>query len=122
MRLDDPFLHWPLACTDTSPHASRVGVVSKPQACITENPRFLALVISYFQQFEAYRNQFFADIYRFVVLTALTDAQNLRSGNFCDHDDRQTKPIALPLVRAGGVTIEARDLNHSSLGQPPLLT
>ena len=38
-----------------------------------EYARFVALV-SYVQQFEAYRNQFYTDIYRFVVLTTRTDA------------------------------------------------
>ena len=54
-------------------HAKRVGVVDKPQACRTENARFIALV-SLFEQFEARTNQFFTDIYRLVVFTARTDA------------------------------------------------
>ena len=50
-----------------------VSAAGKPQACRTENARFVALV-SHVQQFEAHRNQFFADIYQFVVVTARTDA------------------------------------------------
>ena len=53
-------------------HTKRVGVVDKPQACRTENARFIALV-SLFEQFEARTNQFFTGIYRLVVLTVLTD-------------------------------------------------
>ena len=54
-------------------HANGVGVVDKPQACRTENARFVALV-SLFEQFELRINQFFTDIYRLVVLIACTDA------------------------------------------------
>ena len=54
-------------------HTKRVGVVDKPQACRTENARFVALV-SRFEKFEARINQFFTDIYRLAVLTARTDA------------------------------------------------
>ena len=50
-----------------------MGVVDKPQACCTENVRFVTLV-SLFEQFETRTNQFFTDIYRLVVLTARTDA------------------------------------------------
>ena len=49
--------------------ANTVGVVDKPQACLTETARFVALV-SLFEQFEA---RFFTDIYQLlVVLTART--------------------------------------------------
>ena len=44
-------------------------MVDKPQACRTENARFVALV-SLFEQFEGRINQFFTDIYRLVLLTA----------------------------------------------------
>ena len=55
--------------------------------------------------FEAYWSQFFADFDGFVVLTSRSDAYISRSGDFRgdddddDNDDRQTKLIALPLVR-----------------------
>ena len=68
---DDLFLCWAWACAVASAHASGVGVVDKPQVCWTENAWFLALV-SYFQQFEAHRNQFFNDIYWLIVLLART--------------------------------------------------
>ena len=48
----------------TSAHG--VGVAGEPQAYRTENAQFVALV-SHVQQFEAYRDQFFTDIYQFVV-------------------------------------------------------
>ena len=50
-----------------------MGVVDKPQACQTENARFVALV-SVFEKFEAHISQFFTDICRLVVLTARTYA------------------------------------------------
>ena len=53
----------------TSAHG--VDAVGKPQACSTVNARFVALV-SHDQQFKAHRNQFFTDIYQFVVFTACT--------------------------------------------------
>ena len=51
-----------------------VGVVDKPQACRTENARFVELAVSPFEQFKGRTNQFFTDIYRLVVLTARMDA------------------------------------------------
>ena len=50
-----------------------VGAVGKPQACWTQDAQFLVLV-SHVQQFEEHRNQFFTDIYRFIMLTTCTDA------------------------------------------------
>ena len=50
--------------------STRSGCGGKSQA---ENARFEALV-SDVQQFQAHRNQFFADIYQFVIVTARTDA------------------------------------------------
>ena len=41
--LDNPFLHWAWACAVVSVHASRVGVVDKPQAYWTENAWFIKL-------------------------------------------------------------------------------
>ena len=61
-----------------------------------------AMLLGCAKGFEAYRSQFFADFDRFVVLTSLSDAYISRSGDFCG-DDRQTKPIALPLAHARGV-------------------
>ena len=78
-----------------------VGAVSKPQACRTKTVRFVVL-LSHVQQFEVHGNQFFANIYQFVVVTAHIDVQNSRSGDFCDDDRRQTKPIALPIVHVRG--------------------
>ena len=54
-------------------YAKGAGVIDKPQACRTENARFVPLV-SLFEKFEACINQFFTDIYRLAVLTARTDA------------------------------------------------
>ena len=54
-------------------YAKVVGVVDKPQACRTENARFVALV-SLFEQFEACINQFITDTYRLAVLTACINA------------------------------------------------
>ena len=48
-------------------------MVDKPQACRTENARFVALV-SLCEQLEAHTDQFITDIYRLAVLTARTDA------------------------------------------------
>ena len=42
----------------------------------------------------------FDDIDGYVVLTSHSDAYIFRSGDFCADNDRQTKPIALPLVHA----------------------
>ena len=53
-----------------------VGAVGKPQACRTENARFVALV-SHVQQFKTYRNHFFTDIYRFIVLTQTPRSRDL---------------------------------------------
>ena len=55
-------------------HMPIVGVVDKPQACRTENARFVELAVSPFEQFKGRTNQFFTDIYRLVVLTARMDA------------------------------------------------
>ena len=54
-----------------------------------ENVRFIELV-SHVQQLKAHKSQFFADIYQSVVVTACTDASNLRSGDFCYDNDGQT--------------------------------
>ena len=50
-----------------------VGVLNKPQACRTENARFIALV-SHFQQFEVCS---FTSMYRLVVLTAHTTTEDM---------------------------------------------
>ena len=63
-----------------------VGAVGKPQACRTRTAPFVALM-SHVWQYEAHRNQFFASIYQFVVVTARTETYNSRSGDFCDDDD-----------------------------------
>ena len=81
-----PTLRSSMRSRATSAHG--VGAVGKPQTCWTENARFVALV-SHVQQFEAHRNQFFTDIYGFVVVSVRTDAENSRPGDFRD-DDRQT--------------------------------
>ena len=52
-------------------HTKRVGVVDKPQACRTENARFVALV-SRFEKFEARINKFFTDI----IIIIITDLIN----------------------------------------------
>ena len=49
----------------------------------------------------------FTDFDSFVVPTSCSDAQMWQSGHFRDDNNRQTKPIALPLVHAHGVNIEA---------------
>ena len=61
---------------------------------LNENARFVALV-SHVQQFETHRNQFFADIYQFMVVSARIDS---RSGDFCDDRQRLLYPL---LMRVG---------------------
>ena len=61
--------------------------------------------MSHVQQSEAHRNQFFANIYQFVVITAHTQMPRTQDLAIfvMTTDDRQTKPIALPLADARGV-------------------
>ena len=54
-------------------YAKGVGVIDKPQACRTDNARFIALV-SLFEQVDARINQFITDTYRLAVLTACMNA------------------------------------------------
>ena len=72
------------------------------------NARF-AMLVGCAKGFKAYLSQFFAGFDRFVVLTSGLDAYISRSEDFCG-DDRQTKPIALPLVHARGVNISPSKL------------
>ena len=60
-----------------SARARRVGAVGKPQALGMLNGKCTICSASEpyrVQQFEAHRNQFFTDIYQFVVVTARTDS------------------------------------------------
>ena len=74
-----------------------------------QNTRFVALV-SLAVRFEANKSNFFANFDCFVVLTDCSDAEILRSGDFCADRQQQTtthdrldKPSALPLAHAHGV-------------------
>ena len=52
---------------------------------------WFVVLVNHVQQFEAHRNQFFADIYQFVVVTAQTDALNSTSIDFHDDDDNDDR-------------------------------
>ena len=66
-----------------------------------ENARFL-VPVSHVQQFEAYRTQFFTNIYRFVVVNKLQHAQMPRTRDLAISVVTMTA-IALPLAHACGV-------------------
>ena len=68
-----------------------------------KNARFVALV-SLAVRFEANTSKFFTNFDCFVVLTDCSGAEMSRSGDFCATDSLVTKPIALPLAHAHGVT------------------
>ena len=70
-----------------------------------ENARFVALV-SHVQQFKVHRNQFFTDIYQFVVVTAqMPRTRDLAIFMTTTTDNGQTKPITLSLAHARGVNM-----------------